>query len=374
MRPAVDRALVGVGAELAVRRGDRRLGHLASRAPRARRRYSIRSAIEISFRPCSAREADQLGQPRHRAVLVHHLADHAGREQPGEPCEVDRRLRVAGAPEHAALFGAQREDVPGPGQSSASVSGSTIARTVAARSRALVPVVTPGRASTDTVNAVSSLRCCRRPSAGSRARRAASRPPACRSTPRPCRDHEVDRLGRHLLRRHDEVALVLAIGVVDDDHHPAGADVLERLLDRRERGCPRDRFRSFAHRHVLPSDPSAASSAMSRSTYFAITSISRFTRSPGTDRSQRGHGERVRDQGDAHPVAGERGDRQAHAVHGDRSLLHRVAEQGLGHPRREHGAALVVALDRRRPHPPRRRAPGRGARRAARRASPAAPG
>ena len=31
-------------------------------------------------------------------------------------------------------------------------------------------------------------------------------------------DHERHRLGRHLLGRHDEVALVLAVGVVDDDH------------------------------------------------------------------------------------------------------------------------------------------------------------
>ena len=49
------------------------------------------------------------------------------------------------------------------------------------------------------------------------------------------RRHEVDRVGRRELRRDREVALVLAVGIVDDDDHPAFADVLDRLLDRRER-------------------------------------------------------------------------------------------------------------------------------------------
>ena len=49
------------------------------------------------------------------------------------------------------------------------------------------------------------------------------------------RGHEVDRLGRRELRRDREVALVLAVLVVDDDDEAAGADVLDRLLDRRER-------------------------------------------------------------------------------------------------------------------------------------------
>ena len=50
------------------------------------------------------------------------------------------------------------------------------------------------------------------------------------------RRHEVDRLGRRELRRHRQVALVLAVLVVADDDHPAAADVLDRLLDGGERG------------------------------------------------------------------------------------------------------------------------------------------
>ncbi len=48
--------------------------------------------------------------------------------------------------------------------------------------------------------------------------------------------HEVDRVRSDVLGSHDEVALVLAILVVDDDDHLPGGDVLERLVD----GCEPD--------------------------------------------------------------------------------------------------------------------------------------
>src|SRR4029078_712061 len=48
--------------------------------------------------------------------------------------------------------------------------------------------------------------------------------------------HEVDRARGRELRRADEVALVLALGIVDDEHHLTLADVLDRLLDRRKGG------------------------------------------------------------------------------------------------------------------------------------------
>ena len=46
--------------------------------------------------------------------------------------------------------------------------------------------------------------------------------------------HEVDVFGPHLLGGHDEIAFVLAILVVDDDDHAAGADLFEDFGDRRE--------------------------------------------------------------------------------------------------------------------------------------------
>ena len=47
--------------------------------------------------------------------------------------------------------------------------------------------------------------------------------------------HEVDRLGRGHLRGNDQIALILAVVVVDQDEHPAVA----RLVD--------DRFRADQH-------------------------------------------------------------------------------------------------------------------------------
>ena len=59
------------------------------------------------LQPVALGDGDEVGQPRHGAVLVHDLADHARGVQPGEPRDVDRRLGVAGADEDAAVAGAQ---------------------------------------------------------------------------------------------------------------------------------------------------------------------------------------------------------------------------------------------------------------------------
>ena len=42
--------------------------------------------------------------------------------------------------------------------------------------------------------------------------------------------HEVDRVGRRHLRGDDEVALILAVLVVDEDEHPAVARLVDDLL------------------------------------------------------------------------------------------------------------------------------------------------
>ena len=56
----------------------------------------------------AAGEGDQVRHAGHGAVVVHDLADHAGRVQPGEPRDVDRRLGMAGADKHAAMARHQR--------------------------------------------------------------------------------------------------------------------------------------------------------------------------------------------------------------------------------------------------------------------------
>ena len=61
--------------------------------------------------PCVCGKADQVGQPRHGAVVFHDLADHAGGLAARKARDIDRRLGMAGAHQHAAVAGAQREDV-----------------------------------------------------------------------------------------------------------------------------------------------------------------------------------------------------------------------------------------------------------------------
>ena len=63
--------------------------------------------------PVLLREQLEVREPSRRAVVVQHLADHRDRREPREARQVDRRLGVATAIEHAAVARAQREDVAG---------------------------------------------------------------------------------------------------------------------------------------------------------------------------------------------------------------------------------------------------------------------
>ena len=65
------------------------------------------------LQPMPLGEGDQIRQPRHGAVVVHDLADHAGGVKPGEPRDIDGGFGVAGADQHAAILGDQREDMAG---------------------------------------------------------------------------------------------------------------------------------------------------------------------------------------------------------------------------------------------------------------------
>ena len=77
----------------------------------------------------------------------------------GEPREVDGGLGLARALEHAAGLGLQREDVAGLDEvARRGRAGSIATAIVRARSAAEIPVVTPSRASIETVNAVSNGR------------------------------------------------------------------------------------------------------------------------------------------------------------------------------------------------------------------------
>src|SRR3546814_8957052 len=55
------------------------------------------------------REGDQIVHPRHGAVVLHDLADHAGRVEAGQPRHVHGRFRMARADKDAALARDQRK-------------------------------------------------------------------------------------------------------------------------------------------------------------------------------------------------------------------------------------------------------------------------
>ena len=96
--------------------------------------------------------------------------------------------------------------------------------------------------------------------------------------------HEVDRLRGGELRRHHQVALVLAVLAVADDDHAAAADLLDRLLDRRERALARRRPRPLSLCvSVIWLTPRSfpANGDTNRSTYFATMSHSTFSCRPG---------------------------------------------------------------------------------------------
>ena len=215
-----------------------------------RRRYSIRSATVTICSPCRSQYSIEVGHAGHRPVVVHDLADDAGRVEPGEPREVDRRLGLPGALQDAAGARPEREDMAGLDEVVGALASGRSRPGSCARGRAAeIPVV----------DALARLD---RDGEGGAERRLVAlghRPEAELVAPlageaeadqaASVRRHEVDRLGRRELRGDREVALVLAVGGVDDDDELA------------LRGCPRSPPRSSRRRAVSPRASVSASSA-----------------------------------------------------------------------------------------------------------------
>ncbi len=183
------------------------------------------------LQPVQAREFLQLRAPRHAAVGIEHFHQHPGRLQPGQQRQVASRLGVAGAGQHAARLGDQREDVAGLAQ---------VVRLGVRLDRGAhgMRAVVGGDAGGDAFGGLDAdgevgvelrgvvLDHRRQPElraalAGQRQAHQA----ACMG------DHEIDVRGLDQLGGHDQVALVLAVLVVDDDHHAPGADFLQQLGD-----------------------------------------------------------------------------------------------------------------------------------------------
>ena len=97
-----------------------------------------------------------------------------------------------------------------------------------------MPVVTPRAASTETVKSVryisrfcATIRC--KPSCSARSFEIGTQ-----IKPRPCIAMKLIALRRRLLRRHDEVAFVLAVGVIGHDDDLSRRDVAQDVVNRIE--------------------------------------------------------------------------------------------------------------------------------------------
>ena len=185
------------------------------------------SATVSILRPCSAQNFDEVGHAGHGAVVIHDFADDAGGDEAGHAGEIDGGFGLAGADEHAALAGAEREDVAGAGEivrGGAGVDGDFDG----------VGAVGGGDAGGDAFAGLDGFG-----KGGAEARgvllghgaeaevvgallgegeadEAAS-----------VSGHEVDGLGGDELGGEGEVAFVFAVFVVDDDDHASGAELFE---------------------------------------------------------------------------------------------------------------------------------------------------
>ncbi len=183
--------------------------------------------------PVLGGERLQLLQPGHVALVLlrHHLAEHPGRTQAGHPGQVDGGLGVPRAAQHAALAGTQRYDVAGAGE---------VGRRGVGRGEQPDRAGAVGRrdAGADPLTCVDGDRVGRAALVlvGVEHRRQVE-PVAVRvlhgdaDVARGVADHERHELGRRQLGGEDEVALVLAVLVVDDDDDLAGGDVGDGPLD-----------------------------------------------------------------------------------------------------------------------------------------------
>jgi hypothetical protein len=140
---------------------------------------------------------------------------------------------VAGADQHAAFARDQREDVAGVTIWSGPLDASIATEMVRARSPAEMPVVTPSLASIETVKgglvarAVVAAHQAQAELIDARfAQRQADQAPAMLG-------HEVDRVRSRHLGRDDEIALILAVVIVDQDEHAAVAGFIDDLLGAR---------------------------------------------------------------------------------------------------------------------------------------------
>ena len=179
-------------------------------------------------------EGDEVGQPRHRPVFVHDLADDAGRIKSGQARNVDRRFGMPCANQDPAGTRGQRKDMTWRYQriwSICRVDGNRDRpRAVGSRDARRYPAPCFDRDGERRVFARAVRRTHHRKGQLGDARfgqREADETLAV------C-GHEVDGVGRGHLTRNDKVSLIFAVFVINQNEHPAISGVVDNGVDRRD--------------------------------------------------------------------------------------------------------------------------------------------
>ena len=179
-----------------------------------------------NFQAVLLRKLFQVGAPRHAAILVHNFHNHRGGFQPRQARQIATCLGVAGAGEHATGLGHQRKNVAGlhnvarlrtggyrglhgagailGGNAGGDAFGGFNRHSKVGAVRGIVVVH-----HTAQVQLLAALACERQANQAARVG-----------------GHEVDILGPHQAGGHHQVALVLAVFVVQQNDHAAIGNVL----------------------------------------------------------------------------------------------------------------------------------------------------
>ena len=178
-----------------------------------------------------AAELLQIVEPRHRTIFVEDLANHSRGIESGQAHQINCRLGVARPLQDAAFPRLQGKNVPGLGQ----VGRTALCSGQHADCLGTVPRTDPGShtfGGIDRHREIGPVQF-----AVVRHHALQTELPRTRHGKRDANEttavfgHEIDRLGRHFARGHDQIALVLALGIIGHNDHLAGAHVLQDGLD-----------------------------------------------------------------------------------------------------------------------------------------------
>ena len=228
------RIAIGVEAESAVWGLHRPLGYSGNQRLGA---TAIVNQIgdRADFEAVLLRELQQIGQARHLAVVFEDFADDGRRRHASELREIASGFGVAGAHQHAAALSSQRENVA----RLHDIFGFRIAldrcvhraRTIRggdAGSHSVSRFDRYGEVGAHLRAVVEHHRRQIQLSAALFGEREADQAAAILR-------HEVDRGRRRELRGHHQIALVLAVFLIDQDHHAPGLDLRDDLRDAADR-------------------------------------------------------------------------------------------------------------------------------------------